>query len=92
MPTLIAVDPPGCGCTECITGQYVPLDRARPQDIAALLNGRLRNHTGAALRVTVVYALSPGGALDDAVPDTVRVDCQGLSWDLEPQHAAPRER
>lgn len=86
MPTPIAVDPPGCACTECITGQYRPLDRATPQDIAALLRGQLRNHTGAALRVTVVYALSPGGTLATAAPDTVRVDCQDLSWNLEPWH------
>ncbi|MFE7135931.1 hypothetical protein ACFVIM_34275 [Streptomyces sp. NPDC057638] len=89
MTTPTAVDPPGCGCTGCITGQYVPLDRATAQDVAALLRGQLPNHTGTALRVTVVYALNPGGALADAVPDTVRVDCQDLSWDLEPWHARP---
>lgn len=87
MPTLTAVDPPSCACTECITGQYVPLDRAMPRDIAAMLSGRLDNHTGAALRVTLVYALSPGGSLTTAVPDTVRVDFQDFSWDLEPWHA-----
>ena len=24
----VAIDPAGCGCTECLTGQYVPLERA----------------------------------------------------------------
>ncbi|MEV6957220.1 hypothetical protein [Streptomyces sp. NPDC051183] len=89
MPTPIAVDPPGCACTECVTGQHVPLDQATPHDMAALLGGRLRNNTGAALRVTVVYALSPGTTLPAAIPDTVRVDCQDLSWDLQPSHAHP---
>ncbi|MEU3904214.1 hypothetical protein AB0F20_10380 [Streptomyces goshikiensis] len=82
-----AVDPAGCACTECITGQYVPLDRATEPHIAALLAGRLANHTGAAFRVTVVYALHPGGTLTSSAPDTVRVDCQDLAWDLEPWHA-----
>lgn len=43
---LIAVDPPGCGCTECITSQYVPLEQARPEEIAALLTGLVENNTG----------------------------------------------
>ncbi|MFJ5951364.1 hypothetical protein [Streptomyces noursei] len=83
MSSLIAVDPPGCGCTECIIGQYVPLDRATPEDIAAMLNGRLFNHTGTELRITVAYVLSPGVGLAAASPHTVRIECSGLSWDLD---------
>lgn len=54
MTTLIAIDPPGCGCTECIIGQYVPLNHATPENIAAMLSGQLSNHTGVELRLTVV--------------------------------------
>ncbi|MGW0333540.1 hypothetical protein ACWD0J_16985 [Streptomyces sp. NPDC003011] len=64
--TVIAVDPPGCGCTECMTGEYVPLHRATPDQVASLLNGKLHNnlHSGTKLLVNVVYEfLSPGGTL-----------------------------
>lgn len=41
----IQVDPPGCGCTECIIGQYVPLDQASVTQVADMLEGRLGNGT-----------------------------------------------
>lgn len=44
-PRLRAIDPSGCGCTECLTGEYKPLDRATDEDIQALLGGALRDHT-----------------------------------------------
>lgn len=42
---LIAVDPNGCGCTECMMGEYIPLDRATNQHLRDLISGKLRNHT-----------------------------------------------
>lgn len=42
----IAVDPPGCGCTECIIGLYIPLDQATDEQIAGALIGALADHTG----------------------------------------------
>lgn len=42
----VAIDPPRCGCTECIAGQYVPLNQATTQEILGLLSGRLRDNTG----------------------------------------------
>lgn len=41
-----AIDPPGCGCTECMTGEYVPLNQATTQEILRLLSGHLRDNTG----------------------------------------------
>lgn len=36
----IAIDPAGCGCTECCTHEYVPIDDPRAQDaFAALADG-----------------------------------------------------
>ncbi len=42
---LIAVDPNGCGCTECLVGEYIPLERATNQHLRDLISGKLRNHT-----------------------------------------------
>lgn len=44
-PTLTAIDPLGCGCTECMTGEYVPLDKATDDHIRALFRGELRDNT-----------------------------------------------
>jgi hypothetical protein len=44
-----AIDPPGCGCTECLTGEYVPLDLASPIHIMALVFGVIANNTGLAI-------------------------------------------
>lgn len=53
-PWPVAIDPPGCGCTECITGEYIPLDRATDQQVAALLRGEIHDNTNLAVEVTVV--------------------------------------
>lgn len=48
----IAIDPKDCGCTECITGEYVPLNFASQRKLAAMFLGRVANNTslsGAAL-------------------------------------------
>lgn len=42
----IAIDPVGCGCTECITGEYMPLDLAGFWELRRLLNGKIGNNTG----------------------------------------------
>lgn len=55
-PTLAAIDPKGCGCTECLTGEYKPIDNATRDDILALLEGDLRNNTNGGFTV----AFSPG--------------------------------
>lgn len=41
----MAIDPPGCGCTECMTGEYKPLDKATEDDIRALFAGAVRDNT-----------------------------------------------
>lgn len=42
----IAIDPPGCGCTECLTGEYVPLDQATDDQLRLMLQGKIKNNTG----------------------------------------------
>jgi len=44
-PKLIAIDPAGCGCTECLTGEYRPLQAASEDELRALVAGHLRDHT-----------------------------------------------
>lgn len=48
-PDILAVDPTGCGCTECIIGEYVQYDiwekKATAADVAAFLTGDVRNNT-----------------------------------------------
>jgi hypothetical protein len=46
MPNPRAIDPPGCGCTECLIGEYVPLDRATNTQIRQMTAGEIADHTG----------------------------------------------
>lgn len=41
-----AIDPKGCGCTECIIGEYVPMDEASALEWLRVLTGDIDNHTG----------------------------------------------
>ena len=43
---VMAVDPFGCGCTECLTGVYVPLHYATGEQLVAMILGEIENHTG----------------------------------------------
>jgi hypothetical protein len=44
--TIDAIDPPGCGCTECITGLYRPIDQASDEELIAMILGEIPNHSG----------------------------------------------
>jgi len=86
-PVVIAIDPKGCGCTECLVGEYVPLQRASKQQIAAMLRGDLYNHTSATFDITVAYTVegfenSLVGALPHEVTVSSRYD--DLSWTIDP--------
>lgn len=55
-----AIDPPGCGCTECLTGEYIPLDRASDQQILDLFAGRLRDNTNEGTDFAIVVSVNGG--------------------------------
>lgn len=44
--TIDAIDPPGCGCTECITGIYRPIDQANDDELIAMILDEIPNHSG----------------------------------------------
>jgi hypothetical protein len=44
-PKLLAIDPPGCGCTECMVGEYRPLQDASEAELRALAAGHLTDNT-----------------------------------------------
>ena len=78
---IIAIDPIGCGCTECLIGQYVPLDQATDRQIAMLVLGKLRNNTSTPIAVNIVSCVQ---AADDGTSKVefanVTASVQ-LSWD-----------
>ena len=63
----LGIDPPNCACTECLTGEYVPLASASTQIVQDMLAGYVRNNTG----VTPI------------VRRVVEFAYTGLSFDLE---------
>ena len=48
------VDPPTCGCTDCLTGYSVPLNLATWQTIRAMIHGDVQDATSTDLDVMVV--------------------------------------
>lgn len=40
------IDPPDCGCTDCLVGWSVPLYRATKFQLAAMMAGYVQNATG----------------------------------------------
>lgn len=84
-PTPTAIDPAGCLCTECITGQYIqPFDATREQKWKCLM-GALRNNTRETPSIVIRgsdFTTAPNGGEVDVVvtfmgedfPFTIRKD------------------
>ncbi|MFG2847422.1 hypothetical protein ACGF12_30280 [Kitasatospora sp. NPDC048296] len=84
----IAIDPPDCGCTECIVGEYVPLREASEDQIAQMLRGELRDHTSVPFRVSARWELyDPHPDSQHLVSVQVIADLWNgttLTWDVTP--------
>ena len=50
--TRLAIDPYDCGCIGCITGEHVPVESARTDDVAGFLLGRIADHSGSTWQLT----------------------------------------
>ncbi|TMR92569.1 hypothetical protein [Nonomuraea basaltis] len=86
-PRLLAIDPWTCGCTECGEGTYKPLREAAPEEIATMLTGDLRNHTGITftMTATIAAAIPYGGTLRTATTEhEVIISCEYRSWTVSP--------
>lgn len=60
-----AIDPPGCGCMECITGEYVPLDSPYINEVfEAILNGEITPRNNQNNGTLIIYRMSNGRIYD----------------------------
>lgn len=103
----IAIDPPNCGCTECITGEYVPLVDATPRQITDMLAGRIGNNTGCEFSITFTgkfdayprrpFSLADAETVTATTEAWVRTSWGGEStaktytWEIDPAALAYRE-
>ncbi len=51
---LKAIDPPDCGCTDCLTGYSKPLNEATQDDLLDIKRGALIDRVG--IRVVATYS------------------------------------
>ena len=78
----IQVDPPGCGCTECLTGLYVPLDRATGEHVNALMSGAMSDATSDRFTVTTVITDYLSGHGETTT--TITAEYYGRTWTWQP--------
>jgi hypothetical protein len=75
----IQIDPPGCGCTECLTGLYVPLDRATDEQVMGMLCGGISNATSDKFTLTTVITDYLGST--GTTTQTVTAEYYGRTWE-----------
>lgn len=78
----VQIDPPGCGCTECQIGLYVPLDQATVHHIRRLFRAELSNATSRAF----TYIMTVEDALSDNPETTITVKAEHYDreWTWDP--------
>lgn len=70
---IIAIDPPGCGCTECIIGEYIPLDSPYIDEVfEAVLNGEISPRNNQNDGTLIIYRMSNGRVYSITDPTMVR--------------------
>ena len=57
MGKLNRIDPPDCGCTDCLTGYSEPANEVSQKELKKLFKGKLRNATGMVVVRKVTYSL-----------------------------------
>jgi hypothetical protein len=73
------IDPPGCGCTDCMTGYSLPLGDAGDAQIRQLLKGNLQDATSTTFTVTKTRAFADGEM--SAASTQVSADTVTRTWD-----------
>ncbi len=76
----VQIDPRGCGCTECIIGEYVPLDEATTGQVLALMNGELGNATSEEFTLSTTITGSPPFDGTEPVTITITARYSGITW------------
>lgn len=59
MNQAVRMDPPGCACTDCLTGYFVPITQAIGRDFDRVISGGMTDATGLSDRDFDLYALDP---------------------------------
>jgi hypothetical protein len=68
-----AIDPPGCGCTECIIGEYIPLDSPYIQEVfEAVLAGIITPRNNQNDGTLIIYRMNNGHIYNFTDPTMVR--------------------
>lgn len=67
-----AIDPPGCGCMECITGEYVPYDSLYIDEVLeAVLNGEITPRNNLNDGTLIIYRGSSNGRVLSTIDSTM---------------------
>lgn len=69
------IDPADCGCSDCLTGESVPLDRATGYHIRDMLAGRLTSRLDEDTEIEFTVSITLG--LDEIPVDLERVRSLG---------------
>lgn len=68
-----AIDPPGCGCLECIIGEYIPLDSPYIDEVfEAVLNGEITPRNNQNDGTLIIYRMDNGRIYSTTDPTMVR--------------------
>ena len=81
--SLKRIDPPGCACTDCLTGYSSPIDAAalRDEEVRALIEGRIQDATGGTPLDVVAHGTFQRGKLCESPKRiTVTEPTSGYSW------------
>lgn len=78
--TIQRLDPPTCGCTDCLTGYSRPLDQASAVLIRRMIKGRVQDATGLTFTVTTERAFGNGVLSDVSVTRVQETTPAGRTW------------
>lgn len=84
------VDPPSCGCTDCITGYSVPLDLATWETVKALVHGDVQDATSTELDVMVVVTPADQRTWSDRQSWAWKYDAASIASDHDVQEFRKR--